>query len=344
VKARRDGSRVLIVGAGAVGQVFGLAHQRGGAHVGVRVREAHRPAAEAGYPVWPAGNAKKRPVRFLPDAVLTTDDAVVPGEWDEIWLCMSSTALWRGDWLESLLARAGDATIVTLQPGLETRARMLEHVPEERLIQGLIAFSAWHGPLAGDQGPEALWWWLPPFQSNLVAGPWPLARRTTKRLRRGGLAAQATTPLALARTMATGNAALLSIVAALEVNGWSFAALRSGPWASRAARAARQSITIAAAHRGEPPPGLRHLIRGWTLGLLSRLAPLFTPFHFERFLEAHFTKVGDQTRIAMLAHRDQGRTHSLPTGAIDALMQALAQVDADEGQRSQVLRSKPPAK
>jgi hypothetical protein len=325
----RPKARVLIVGAGAVGQVYGLAQQLGGAHVGVLVRERHRAAAEAGYSLWEAGSGKG-PTRFVPDEILTSHDEVAPDAWDELWLCMSATALWRGDWLGPLVARTGAAAIVSLQPGLAIRAQLLEIVPEERLIQGLIAFSAWHGPLPGDKGPDALWWWLPPLQSNVFAGAWERTKATAKRLRRGGLAAQATSLETVIGRMENGNAILLNLVVALEISGWSFAALRSGPWAARAASAGRESLLIAASHRGTSAPIARHLLRGWTVGLLTRLAPLVTPFHFERFLDSHFTKVGDQSRASMRHHRDEGQRRGLPTGAIEALIAGLDAVDADE--------------
>src|SRR4029453_13890994 len=56
---------------------------------------------------------------------------------DQVWLCVSSTAM-QGEWLPELLAACGDATVVLLQPGLKDEELILRHCPRERLVRGVI--------------------------------------------------------------------------------------------------------------------------------------------------------------------------------------------------------------
>jgi hypothetical protein len=78
---------------------------------------------------------------------------------------------------------------------------------------------------------------------------------------------------------------------------------------------------VAARTRGpRPPPGLR-LLGPWTVRALTRLAPLVTPMDLRAYLEAHFTKVGDQTRDILRHYVDAGRAAGLP---VETLQQVAA--------------------
>ena len=84
---------ILIVCAGAVGQVYGHHLSRGGAHVRYFVRERHAAATRAGFVFHPLNRpARERPVRAPLAAadVLTSIDEVKAIAWDQVYLCMSS--------------------------------------------------------------------------------------------------------------------------------------------------------------------------------------------------------------------------------------------------------------
>ena len=110
--------RVVIVGAGAVGQTYGFMLAASGAQVTFLVRPRYVDAMKDGVWVYPEA---KGPVRWT-DYDLTTE----PIPCDQVWFCVSSTALphcpldWPG------------ALGVFLQPGLHDRELMRQHFSEHR--------------------------------------------------------------------------------------------------------------------------------------------------------------------------------------------------------------------
>src|SRR5687768_9790918 len=147
--------KVLLVGAGAVGQVYGYFLKQGGASVAFHVKEKHAEEARRGYSLYPLNRRKARrsPVKFDGFEVLTSLDDVKARTWDQVYLCMSSTGL-RGEWTAPFLRSIGDATVVFLQPGLDDREYLGQWVPEDRLVQGSIPIVSYHAPLPGEKVPE----------------------------------------------------------------------------------------------------------------------------------------------------------------------------------------------
>ena len=97
---------ILIVGAGAVGRVYGHHLAKGGARVSVWVRPRHEAELRAGVEVHRVRSRKKRErERFVPAEVLTTFDAIAARRFDQIWLCVPGDAL-VGGWIDELLAAA----------------------------------------------------------------------------------------------------------------------------------------------------------------------------------------------------------------------------------------------
>ncbi len=146
--------RILIVGAGAVGQVYGLYLQRAGAEVAVYVREKYRAGAEAGFTLYPLHRGTPpQAERFLPSAVCARpEEATAAGPWDQLWLAVSSVAV-RGGWLGPLIEAAQPRFVVGLQPGPEERDFLLQHIPAERAVFGGIGMISYQAPLPGD--PQA---------------------------------------------------------------------------------------------------------------------------------------------------------------------------------------------
>jgi 2-dehydropantoate 2-reductase len=321
--------RVLIVGAGAVGQVYGYHLQRGGAEVAWFVKEVHAAVARQGFLLYPLNRARTRratpPLERLSGcAVLTSPDEVRrAGPFDQVWLAISAPAL-RGAWLGPLLAAAGDATVVLLTPGIEDRALVVSHVPASRLVIGIIAFVAYPAPLAGEtRFPEpGLAYWLPPLLASPFAGP-PAARRAVVRaLKKGGLPAVALPARDRSgRAGAFGVALSMPLLMALEAADWSFARLRkSRELLDLWALATRQALGAAAAHTGLRPPPVRLAVS--TLGprWLLPLSRGVTPFPLETYLAYHFTKVGDQTRHYLRELIAWGREAGVPVDAIESLL------------------------
>jgi 2-dehydropantoate 2-reductase len=251
--------------------------------------------------------------------VLSRPDEVA-GAWDQLWLCISSPAL-RGDWLAPLVAAMGSGVVVSLLPGMRDREALLAVVPAERLVIGLIAFSSWHAPLGLEPLPEpGMAWWHPPLSPNLFEGPEPAISTIVASLRAGGCPAAKGGATAMA---ARGSSLLVCLVAAMECGGWTFEGLRQARWLELGAGAAREALTISTRFLGIGAGPMALLARPLGIRLISRLAPLVAPMDFEAFLRVHFSKVGDQTAMALETWVAEGQARGLPVSALQALSAAL---------------------
>jgi 2-dehydropantoate 2-reductase len=185
-------------------------------------------------------------------------------------------------------------------------------------VQGTITLVSWQSPLPGREGPEGTAYWFPPMSATPFEGEH--AADVVGALRRGGCPAKPVSGLAAQGAM--GSAALLPIMAALEVAGWSLATFR-GEAAELAHSAICESTAVAAAIHGTRVPFAVRALRPWALRLLSRVAPALVPFPLEPYLKFHFTKVGGQTRQAFETWSRLARERALPHGALDALAARL---------------------
>jgi 2-dehydropantoate 2-reductase len=313
--------RILLVGAGAVGQAYGRHLQLGGARVNFLVREPYAAACRAGLTLYPLNRPKatrRQPVPFAGFGVLTRTDEVATDTWDQVWLCISSPAL-QGPWLHELLQAIGNATLVFLQPGLRDRDIILERWPAERLVQGLITLLSYQAPLPGEHVPQpGVAYFFPPLSATPFAGPLDRTRAVVDALRAGNC--RATVNSHVRKHAAIGSAVLMPHVLALETAGWSLQGLRKSPLLTLAARASHEAIIIAARYNGFPPPAARHVVHPWLTQFVLGLAPHVLPFDLETYLRYHFTKVGEQTSAAMAVYVQLGAALGLPYTHLERLL------------------------
>jgi 2-dehydropantoate 2-reductase len=315
-------SRVLIVGAGAVGQVYGLHLRRGGARVSFLVKPAHAAWCQQGFALHRLRGRGRRESQSLDDVEILTDPADAAGlAWDEIWLAVASDAL-RGPWLASLLAGPSDATLVAVQPDLGDRALLLRHVPEARLVQGLIGFLSYQSPLPGDREPPPgiAYALLPPAAGHFAGSPARVSPILAA-LARGGFRARAVGDLPA--DSAVRSAASVPVVAALELADWSLSRLRRSAVLGLGLRAAREAQAVVADAFGRRLSPLARLLHPLPVGLALPVAARLAPFDLEAFLRFHFTKVGPQTRLMLGTWCARGLAAGISTPALDELRERL---------------------
>lgn len=311
--------RVVVVGAGAVGRCYADALVRGGAEVTFRVR---RPLDEDRFVVYGLARGGVSTRSFTARSV-TTDAEVAAWRPDVVLLTVPTDALREGDWLAPLLAAAGDALVVALEPGAEDERTLRAARPDVKLAQGIIALIAYLAPLPGEtRFPEpgvAVWAPLTcPF-----AGPpevRPALAAFVEVLSRGGLKASIVDDIA--GDSAFGTIVMATWVTALRAGGWTFAGLAEvGPLAHRAVL---QGVAVAAAHAGRPAPWWPWWLGPRTLRAGLAVAARWIPLPLETYLRVHFTKVGSQTRMHLRDAVADGTARGLP---VDALAAVLAQAD-----------------
>jgi hypothetical protein len=308
---------ILIVGAGAVGVVYGRHLQRAGVNLTFYVKEKYVEGLRGGLMVYPL-NDKSRwiPTEFKDFDVLSTVEQVAAKKFDQVWLAISSPAL-HGDWLAPFIKACGDATIVSLTPGLEDREFMLELVPAERLCWGLITFISYQAPLPGETlSPGGIAYWFPPLSKNPFSGPRDVAKSIAETLSKGACPAKFLKNVSAASAMPSSM--LMPHLVALEGANWSFSQLRNSDLLKLGSAAARQAMAVAGKKVGKSP-WYRGAICPLTLRLVMGMAPRVIPFDIETYLKYHFTKVGDQTRMYIDQYIKYGQEYGLPITAIDEL-------------------------
>lgn len=313
---KQQGPRILIVGSGAVGAVFGEHLTRAGAEVRFLVRNPNGPNARMPRPLHQL-HLGGRPSTV--HQMLDTSAEVQDGQWDQCWLCLPSTAL-DSDWLAAEINKLGAGVeLINWTPDLEDRAR-LERRLHRPVSMGLIGFVSYQAPLPGDTRPdEGIAYWLPPRAATLEntrAG-----ERAANLLRNGGLSARRSTNLPwLAARL---SAVMITLVAALECEQWSLERLRASRHLDTATGAAREAMAVGAAYLGTRPRWCQHLPRNGIYRALLKGLPPLAPFDLENYLSYHFAKVADQTRLMLDTWIEQGQQRDLEVTHLEALRREL---------------------
>ncbi len=313
---------ILIVGAGAVGQAYGFHLHRGGAQVTYFVREKYRDTLFEGMQIHCLSGPQRGRHAFTEFNLCTTVDEVGSKTWDQVWLCISSPALY-GDWLAELVSVLGTATLIMLQPGINDYAHVTQLVPSERVVYGMITLASFHAPLEGEGGPAAMTWWFPPLSPAPFSGTRERAMSAINLLKLGGMGAKYVRDIV--PQLRIGSGVLMPVIAALEIAGWTLSSVRRGPYLQWAGQAARTATQIALP--GKKRWLIRFFTQAWLLKLIVRVAPVVAPFNLEAMLKSHFVKVGDQTRAMLRAYIEKAeRTHV----SSQPIAHLLAQLEASD--------------
>ena len=311
--------RVLIVGAGAVGQVYGHHLQQGGAHVEVLVRPKYAEECAAGLRMYAIRGRFRREARmFKPDAVLTSAEEASKHSYDQVWLCVSTTAFEKAlrDDLPMLLRSLNGATLVVLQPGSHVPSLLAPHVPRSRIVDGLISMIAYQAPLVDREVPEpgvAFWLQTSPFTGDN-------AESIVGALNAGGCPARVSDDTRALQ--AHGTATLMPIITALQGAGWKLSKV-SGEWATLGANAAREARAVTEATTELSEPVATRWVTPTIVGWASRIAPRVAPLDLEVYLRYHFTKVGDQTQLLLRRFIDDGKMRNLPVKSLETLRERV---------------------
>jgi ketopantoate reductase len=317
--------RVLLVGAGAVGQVFGKYLQAAGCELSFLVKDPYAEEARRGYTLYELGLSSRSytPTPFSHFEVLVSVQDVAAQPWDQVWLCVSSTALRAGSWVEELARATGDATWIMLQPALDDRDWLLQWVPPERLVSGMIPFISFHAPLKpGEPVPvPGTAFWFPPLARGPFSGPRERLDEVLRTLRAGGYPAQRHGDAA--RAAAIPSAVLTAFIDELESVDWRFDRLLERDSLERLQRAAREAVRVAAWRTRTSASAVLPLLRPVLFRLLLPLASRLVPFDLETYLRVHFTKVAAQTRWMMREYIDLGMKAGLPVQNLQAAAERM---------------------
>ena len=223
-------------------------------------------------------------------------------------------------WLPEFLSAVGDATIVTLQPGVHDYEYLCQSVDEEQVVRGMITLASYPGPLGDEEAPQAMTWWFPPLSAAPFTGPDAHVKPVVSALLKGGF------PARVVRDVQTelrfGSALFMPLIAALEKNNWCLKTLVNSGDLALAGQAGREACALVL-------PGRRRwrlamITQSWVLRLIVFIAPKIAPFPLEDMLKVHFTKVGAQTRAMLQAYIELSEDGMGPSDALQKLLRALS--------------------
>lgn len=313
----------LVVGAGAVGQVFARHLHLGGNRVTFLVRERRAQQLGPDLVLYPLNrrNSRKNPIRFSAFEVTTDLSPPEDQPWDQIYTCVPSTAL-NEELLDGISRYGGSATIVKVQPGLEDRSAYVARIPDSQLVTGMLSIMSYLAPLSGEEVPEpGMAYWFPPLIKSQFSGPEERVRDVVDALQAGGL--PAATHQNVDELVAWVLAVEAPLTAGLECAGWSIQQFRGSRWLTVANQAVREASDIVASYQESTLPALMKLINPLSVRLALVLAPKRRPIPLEAYLEHHFTKVRDQSLQHLGQYIEQGQRLSLPVDSLQLLQDNL---------------------
>lgn len=319
--------RILIIGSGAVGAIYGAYLAQAGCHTAFLVRD--RSSSNSQMPRtlhhYPMLGALTKTVRSEQQNLRIIDQA--HSGWDQVWICLPSNAI-HANWLAQQLRKIrANTPIILWSPDFRDKQRIeaIHKGPVSRALIGLISFQT---PLPSEQTPSPGIAYLAPPRSAVLENS-AAGKRAAEWLQQGGLAAVTMNKLSAHEALMTAQ--LQPLIAALECCDWSLSTLRKSDLLTTASEATNEAARIGAhfleptkSHNKHSLPGKRWLFR---LAILA--APALAPFPLQTYLHYHFAKVGEQTRQMFDGWIDYGKLNNLPVNALTTLRQALPALPAN---------------
>lgn len=322
----------LIVGAGAVGQVYGHFLQRGGASVSYFVKEKYKQECEQGFTLYRCrrsglGSAEQ----FHADNIYTQYEELKQQKWDQVWLTMSSADL-RGGWLEQLKEVVGDATIVMLQPDLGDRDYIYDVFPSQQVVCGIVNFISYQTPLPDlpdyhpDAHKEGVAYLVLPMMPAEFSGSEQRLPEVMEAIASGRFNVRVEKDAS--RIYADRSAMMIPLVALLELENWSFKKLTLSNSLELAVGAAQEALSIVAAKFGKRLNWTERLFSLFWVKLALPLMRFVSPMDAESYVKFQFVKTAPQTRMMLQHFIEDGEKLGQPTQSLRTLFDRLPQSPA----------------
>jgi 2-dehydropantoate 2-reductase len=328
--------KVLMVGCGAVGQVFGFHLQQAGVELAFYARSGtadklQTALEDEGLPLYQLSHfhrgdpAAHRLAQYQVVTDIAESRRFNP---DQIWFTTPSPVYY-SEWFREFVLQVPCDQVVCFAP----EGGRAEFFPEgagpqgagkDRFVFGGITFITWQGDLGGGGGrPEGVNFWLPPLLEIPVMGAEETTREVVGLLRQAGLRA-APKEREFYKMQASLTAAMTALVAGLELSGWSFKALRWGPWLKPAARGGREAVLSQLPGDSRLTKALLGLLLSAVgIFLISLILPLLFPFKVEAYLRFHYQKTREQTLTLLAVFVSDGKRRGRPVENVQRLLDGL---------------------
>lgn len=320
--------KLLVVGAGAVGSVYGYFASRHPAPKTVQVtyliKPKHRKSLESGIKLYRWKGKRTETILFKEFSLIESLTDLVGKNFDAVLITLPSDKIHEAGWLESLLKATKGAKIWSLQPNPTDRDFIREKMRaaeisdiDGSLVFGGIPILSYLAPMPGETFSEPGYaFYLPPTSKASWSSKVPTEAQKAMRLfTAGGLPSKVVSDSDTSSILP--EALLRGLVAGLEKSEWSFDRLLNGVNFYLMIDAIREMTAIFSKRAGVKDPGKklpgRLLSSGIGIRTAIRASRLVIPFDFEAFLRVHFTKVETQMHEAITELIELAKNSNLPS-------------------------------
>ncbi len=314
--------KILIVGAGAIGQVYGWHLNQAGHNVCFFIKEKYKPTIADGFVIFRHGLKSIKRSHWRDIKVVTSIEQVQSTQWDQVYLTMSTDAL-HSDLTANILSNVGDATVVALQAGIKDGDYVKSKAPSARqVVQGMITLISYQSPFAGQQGESGVTYFIPPLAKAMHGGEQLRCKQVVEVLNGAGLPSFIVKDYAKASAPAT--ALMQPIIGALQLNNWNLNTFTDSQHYQLGLNAAKQAVGAVGCEVGVSVGVFRLVTTRHVFRAVIFFARRFIPFDLQSFLAAHY---GNKTQIQNLIYLDAfielGQKHQQPTAALQKLVQLI---------------------
>ncbi|MFT4764258.1 MAG: hypothetical protein ACI9OH_001352 [Oleispira sp.] len=330
---------ILIVGAGAVGLVYGHHFANAGHQVTFLVKEKYQQALEAekkkGVVLYHLNNDKhlQQPLLFTRFSTIT--------EWqdaegfDLIVLSISSTALRQLPLSiinNKIKESINSVSLLMLQPSEEDLEHLTAVIDDEHILQGMITLISYQTDHINERiNPAGTAYYLPPLPMPISACK-PLRQQEQDSLKlkdvvtlfnQSGIKAKAVnSALDESRLI---SAFFMTLLCALEAADWQFERLKNSERLLQQLSAAQkellpQKIITNGVFTPLKKRLLAVLLKPWLYKMLIKISPRVIPLPLEAYLKKHFLKVRPQTLMYL-----QDYQNAYPSEAVAELVALITE-------------------
>lgn len=326
--------KVLIVGCGAVGQVFGISLMKAGVELGFYARPGPDDrliqALEIGrgMHLFQISHSHRRvPIAHHLEGYQVVTDVAGSQRFnpDQIWFTTPSSVYY-SEWFQKFLQEVPSKMVVCFAPEGRRPEFISEGEGQDRFVFGGITFMAWQGDLEGGGGqPEAVNFWKPPLIEIPLVGADRAGNEVAELLKAGGFRSSVKKET-FSKMQAALTAFISALVGGLELSGWSLKAFRRSQWLKRAAYASREAVLSQLGKASFSTKMLFKILSSPTIFFVATsFLPLFFPFDLEKYLKFHYLKTRDQTLDLLELFIKDGKAQGLPVENIQILLDSLLQ-------------------
>ncbi len=315
--------QILIIGAGAVGLVYGKHFSDAGHSVTFYVREKYIDDLSNGSVLYHINKDKKlnQSIQYKNYELVSSFEEVGQKKYDQIYLSFSSTALMKFDFKGFKENLKGNPTIVMLHPSKSDYDILNQTFPADQIVQGMITLISYQAPLVTEQAdPPGIAYYLPPMMPTPVSGPNERAKEVVSLFKDGKMAAKVNKSVEMEALFPT--AFLSSFLIGLEASDWKFKKMKKDKHLLSILKQSVDEVMTAleTQYKVKRPMPMKLVNSRRMTKLLLTLAPKVMPMDIETYFEYHFKKVNDQTKMYVNNYMELAKSTGNKYKSIESLL------------------------